>query len=854
MIIFDIYYKFEYKTKKMLNELKPKSFVQSATKCQTNFNNYHNYNKMICKRYGIYKVKAKAQITNKVFDEFFFQTKCKSNINPNSPNLNSNIFSEANSYIKNIQNLNLNSTTNCIKSKNEKKIQFKHYIDKKNNVIPFNDFSKNHLRLTNNTTDINLTEEKENIGNSISNIKNEGNNVFFNDFDDNFKVNKPNCIENLDTIRKTMQGLRHNYKNSSQNKNFNKINKSFYDNYIKRLQLRKSVDNKKCNKLNKKINNISNNNIIQRNKNVNIIVKNNTASLIHSTKYMNNKNKINNTNKKSPNSGEISTILKKIVPSKKINSLGPKNFLKNKMKYININHRNYQKIISSNTKPETKSRNSKSVLKNTIITKYNKCNNNIKKAYKRNSKKVKSMKSMNNINSENLVLTKRKNLENTILKKTMMKNISNNDFLSLIVNFEKKLDSSIKFEDDITDKEEEELENTPRINKLEMYFNEAKKILNDKNRISYKDVKSKIENEFIFKNEISVDEEISKETIKVPVFKEINLINNLDGNEDNKLYQVFFRVLNENEKYFIEFLDIKSLINLSSISKQFHKNYRHIFYSKISKKILIGINYINFNIKEGSNDIRLNINKSSFIENIIHSLIKMKDKTELQKLYESFANKKSQYDDLIIRDLSRTFPYDIHFKKDSECYSKLYRLLTRYSNYNKNIGYAQGLNFIFAKSLYLFQTEEEVFIFVDGLINMFKLDNFMSEENANLSKHIENYSKILDKYIPKLKKFLRKKLLTHEFFSTGWILTLLSNAMNIKNLIIVWSFMIIFGWKFFYSFVIEILLFYENLILNTHENNLSLKMKNLLKEEEFKKDIWKIVHNTLCFMQKNITL
>ena len=103
-------------------------------------------------------------------------------------------------------------------------------------------------------------------------------------------------------------------------------------------------------------------------------------------------------------------------------------------------------------------------------------------------------------------------------------------------------------------------------------------------------------------------------------------------------------------------------------------------------------------------------------------------------------------------------------------------------------------------------------------------------------------------------KYLEKKLLTHDFFSTGWILTLFSNAMNNQNLMITWCFMIVFGWKFFYCFVLKILTFYKNVIYKTSENNLSKKMKRLLKEESFNNDIKKIINNTLYFMSQNIVL
>ena len=64
--------------------------------------------------------------------------------------------------------------------------------------------------------------------------------------------------------------------------------------------------------------------------------------------------------------------------------------------------------------------------------------------------------------------------------------------------------------------------------------------------------------------------------------------------------------------------------------------------------------------------------------------------------------------------------------------------------------------------------------------------------------------------------------------------------------------MIVFGWKFFYCFVIQILHFYRNDIYKTSENNLSKKMKKLLKEERFNNDIKQIINNTFYFMSQNI--
>ena len=480
-------------------------------------------------------------------------------------------------------------------------------------------------------------------------------------------------------------------------------------------------------------------------------------------------------------------------------------------------------------------------------------NNNTKRTFSNNKKKSIKKNNANNLKKPNTnTLNKTKNNTKFMGQKAKTKNNLNKNYFN-----NNSCNKSIGLinkgnEDDKTEKDDEEYEKTPYINKLSSYFNEKEK--DSKNKTD----KLKVYN-FISPNkdnlskseEKSEDDEISSSTIKVPIFEDVNLLNNLiDGDLDkNKnfeiknLYDIISKTFDFMPKtILLNFLDDKSLIILSSVDKQFYINLRVLFYNKIYRKIVFD-----------KNNTFINKIKSSMLLYASNKINKC-DIINLKKIYESYGDQKSIYEDLIIKDINRTFPNDINFKQNSQNYWKLYNLLTRYSNYNASIGYAQGLNFIFANALSYFDTEEEVFLFVDGLIHLFNLENYVGEVNNNLMTQIKNYSNIISKYIPDMNKHLEKRLLTHEFFSTGWILTLFSNAMNGRNLIITWSFMIVFGWKFFYCFVIQILKFYKEDIFKTNENNLSKKMKKLLKEERYKKDIIKIINNTLLYMSQNIVL
>ena len=80
--------------------------------------------------------------------------------------------------------------------------------------------------------------------------------------------------------------------------------------------------------------------------------------------------------------------------------------------------------------------------------------------------------------------------------------------------------------------------------------------------------------------------------------------------------------------------------------------------------------------------------------------------SNLTKIYENLHQTKSTFEEDIKKDLLRTLPDDPTFQKGKINYTKLKNVLTAYSNYNTNIGYAQGLNFIVANSIFILNDEK----------------------------------------------------------------------------------------------------------------------------------------------------
>ena len=292
------------------------------------------------------------------------------------------------------------------------------------------------------------------------------------------------------------------------------------------------------------------------------------------------------------------------------------------------------------------------------------------------------------------------------------------------------------------------------------------------------------------------------------------------------------------KNYIFKFLNLKNISILSMTNKKIYKVCQYEIYNTFFIQIMI-------------------IKNSNLIEKIKRSVFQYSKVTKSTYIDNLYCDN-SIYNNLIEKDLTRTFPNDNSFKKGKSNYQKLYSILKSYSNYNKKIGYAQGLNFMAGNALFFFNTNEEISMFIDGMINKFELDKFMGINNNELNDKLNNLGNFLKFYFKKYNKdiltYLEKNYVKHEYFTANWLLTLFSNGMDRNNLLIVWCFLIVFGWKFFYFFILNILIFFGNDIKKSNETKLSSMMKNLLKNEKFTNNFNIIIENTFTSFKNNILI
>ena len=285
----------------------------------------------------------------------------------------------------------------------------------------------------------------------------------------------------------------------------------------------------------------------------------------------------------------------------------------------------------------------------------------------------------------------------------------------------------------------------------------------------------------------------------------------------------------------VVFCDGESFNKFCLLNKKIYKILKPKIYEKI--KIMVNINNkFNYNSKI----------KRKFIN--FSPLSKLSPVLLQKKYLDLLYEKNNTYDVEIRKDLTRTFPDNILFKYGGNYYNKLYHLLTAYSNYNKNIGYVQGLNFLAANIIYLFESEVEEFVFLDALIKKYDFDNLLGVSSDSLSKKLESITNYINKKLPKVSEYFYSIKLNFEIFTTNWVLTLFANSMDKKFLFYVWDFMIIFGWKFLKCFIVAVLKNFEQIILGYPQHQLNVLMKNIMKSDEFNLKFKSIVSESIEYM------
>ena len=155
----------------------------------------------------------------------------------------------------------------------------------------------------------------------------------------------------------------------------------------------------------------------------------------------------------------------------------------------------------------------------------------------------------------------------------------------------------------------------------------------------------------------------------------------------------------------------------------------------------------------------------------------------------------------IKRDIIRTYPNHPLFRKDSEGYLTLEKLLIAYCKYDRCIGYVQGMNFIMGSLMFYCKEPDIWFWLFVSLIEQYQLwDNYKGDLKG-ITKHWEIIKLMLDKEIPKLSEHFDKNQMNIEMFAMDWILGLFSSIIPLKDMSFFYDNFFQEKWLYFYKIV-----------------------------------------------------
>lgn len=145
---------------------------------------------------------------------------------------------------------------------------------------------------------------------------------------------------------------------------------------------------------------------------------------------------------------------------------------------------------------------------------------------------------------------------------------------------------------------------------------------------------------------------------------------------------------------------------------------------------------------------------------------------DLVEKYQALLNEPCPSEQVIMRDIHRTFPAHDYFKESGgKGQESLYKISKVYSLYDEEVSYCQGLSFL-AASLLLHMPEEQAFctlvkiMFKYGLRDLFKLGF------DNLHLRFFQLTALLKDYIPELSHHLDHIGIETHMYASQWFLTL----------------------------------------------------------------------------------
>ena len=193
---------------------------------------------------------------------------------------------------------------------------------------------------------------------------------------------------------------------------------------------------------------------------------------------------------------------------------------------------------------------------------------------------------------------------------------------------------------------------------------------------------------------------------------------------------------------------------------------------------------------------------------------------------------------LIKLDVSRTSVKDK--EKEEEIKKKLVDVLYAVSEFNEDINYFQGMQYIVSFLMEIYGEEESFYLFLSLLLNT-EYSLLFEKDLQKLKIFFYVFKRILSLFEPELNSFLNVNNLQVDLFLPPWFITLFSGTHhflrkiedNTSIIIRIIDFFILYGWKSSMSIGCALLHTYEKEIMKLDYEGLNKFLLNDILKQDF---------------------
>ncbi|CAG9473457.1 unnamed protein product [Plasmodium vivax] len=200
--------------------------------------------------------------------------------------------------------------------------------------------------------------------------------------------------------------------------------------------------------------------------------------------------------------------------------------------------------------------------------------------------------------------------------------------------------------------------------------------------------------------------------------------------------------------------------------------------------------------------------------------------------YQHYLSITNQYETAIKKDMNRTYPKHILFKNNYEQGQQiLFNVLKAYSNYNRSLGYCQGMAFIVATFI-LYVNEEDAFFMLIALIEKYHLNDLFSSDMSLLNEDLYILDQLLLLFFPKISLHLKKENVHSSMFASQWFITLFSYSISIVYVVRIWDFFFIHSHSFLFRVALAYFKLQEEALLGESFEGILNRLKVLSRHVE----------------------